>query len=91
MAELIAALADFSGLLKDAVHGPHRVQVGAFVQQGREDLGRRRVTKALRMENLKGPGGVRWVPRRGANSAEARVEPPAASGAGGGTAKTAAR
>src|SRR5512133_1675664 len=50
MAELIATLADLSGLFQDPVHRAQRTEVRTFVQQSREGLGRRLVAEALRMQ-----------------------------------------
>jgi len=56
MNELIAALAGFSLLLEDAVHGANRAEVLAFVQQGGLHGRRRAVLKSLFVEDSQHPG-----------------------------------
>ena len=51
MDELIAALASFSLLLEDAVHGANRAEILAFVQQGSLHGCRRAVLESLFMED----------------------------------------
>jgi hypothetical protein len=52
MAELLAAFADFAVPTEDAVHRADRAIVGAFIKQGRVDLGRRLVGETRRVQQI---------------------------------------
>ena len=69
MAKLLAAFANLAGM-EDAVHRAHRAMIAALIQQGGVDFGRRLVTEAPRIQDLKDP--LMFGRRQGAGRARSK-------------------
>ena len=89
MPQLIAPLANFLGLMQDAVHRADRAEVRVFVEQGGVNLGRRAIDEPLAVQRvehrlpLRGTQRARWRgPHLGRGRCGAGLLPPIVRSAG---------